>query len=278
LISDLNYAVRQLIKSPGFTLVAVLTLALGIGANTAIFSVVNAVLLEPLPYPNSDRLVQVCEMPNPGNYITIASGGAFMDWQDQSTQLESIAAAHNVDENLTAVGEPVRLFGLEVSSDYLKVFGVVPALGRDFLPNDDAANGDHDVVIVSHDLWQTHLGGDTAIVGKLIHLDGKSLTVIGVLPAHALFANPANFLTPSFIRADKRKHSRDYDYVVSVVGRLKPGATAAQASEELTLSKRAVKSLYPTFKQPWTVGMLSMHEQIFGDMRPASPSGQRCRR
>jgi predicted permease len=267
-IADLRYALRQLAKSPGFAAVTVLTLAIGIGANTAIFSIVDAVLLEPLPYPQSDRLVQVCEMPEPGNYIPFASGGAFVDWQDESTQLESISAAHQVDSNLTGFGEPVRLHGLEVSADYLHVFGIRPALGRDFVRSEDSAGGDRDVVIVSHELWQSHLGGDTAIVGRRIRLDGNSLLVIGVLPAHALFANDASFLTPSVIRPSAHHMSRDYNYVVSIVGRLKPGASAAQAAEELTVAKRAVKSLYPVFKQKWTVGMLSLHEEIFGDMRP----------
>ncbi|HEY4988784.1 MAG TPA: ABC transporter permease, partial [Opitutaceae bacterium] len=268
MIADLKFALRQLAKSPGFAVVAVLTLALGIGANTAIFSIVNAVLLEPLPYPHSDRLVQICEMPSPGAYIPIASGGAFIDWQDQSTQLESLSAAHSEDENLTGAGDPVRLPGLQVSADYLRVFGIAPALGRDFLPIEDAANGNHDVVIISDELWKAHFGGDPGIVGKLIHLDGASLTVIGVLAPHALFGNDAAFLTPSVIRPSGHKTNRDYNYVVSVVGRLKPGATAAKAAEELSVSKLAVRSLYPVFKQKWTVGMMSLHEQIFGDMRP----------
>ena len=268
LLPDLKFALRQLAKAPGFTVVAVLILALSIGANTAIFSVVNAVLLEPLPYGDSDRLVQVCEMPNPGAYYSIASGGAFMDWQDQSTQLESIAASHQVDENLTGIGEPIRVHGLEVSADFLRVFKVTPALGRDFLHQEDAPSGNHAVVIVSGELWQSHLQGDPAIIGKTIHLDGQSLTVIGVLPPHALFAENASFLTPSFIRGARWKQSRDYDYVVSVVGRLKPGATVAQGSEELAVAKRATKSLYPVFKQKWTVGMLPLHEEIFGNVRP----------
>jgi predicted permease len=268
LLQDLKFALRQLAKAPGFTVVAVLILALGIGANTAIFSVVNAVLLEPLPYRDSDRIVQVCEMPNPGEYIPFASGGAFMDWQDQSTQLESIASAHNVDENLTGIGDPVRVGGLEVSADYLRVLRVAPSLGRDFLPQEDAPSGNHAVVIVSNELWQSHLQGDPAIIGKTIHLDGQSLMVIGVLPPHALFANDAGFLTPSCIRGARWKQSRDYDYVVSIIGRLKPGATAIQGAEELTVAKRATKALYPVFKQKWTVGMISLHEEIFGDLRP----------
>ena len=268
MLKDLQFAFRQIAKAPGFAVVTVLTLAIGIGANTAIFSIVDAVLLEPLPYPHSDRLVQVCEMPAPGYYNTLASGGAFVDWQDASTQLESISAAHSSEMNLTGYGEPVRLEGLEVSADYLHVFGIVPALGRDFTKLEDSASGDHDVVIVSQELWQSRLGGDAAIVGKRIRLDGKSMLVIGVLPPHALFADDSSFLTPSVIRPSEHHMSRDYNYVVSVVARLKPGATAAQAAEELTLAKREVRNVYPGFKQKWTVGLLSLHEQIFGNMRP----------
>jgi putative ABC transport system permease protein len=273
MIADIRFALRQFAKSPGFVAVAVLTLALGIGANTAIFSVVNAVLLEPLRFPNSERLVQVCEMPAPGAYIPFASGGAFADWQDESTQLESIAAAHDVDENLTESGEPVRLKGSEVSADYLKVFGIRPLLGRDFLPSEDAAGGNHDVVIVSYELWQTHLGGVPSIVGRQIRLDDQALTVIGVLPPRALFplaalGEPPNFLTPSVIRASAHHMNRDYNYVVGVTGRLKPGASRGQASEELAVARKAVKGLYPVFKQSWSVGMEPLHELIFGDMRP----------
>jgi putative ABC transport system permease protein len=267
-IADLKFAFRQIAKSPGFAVVVVLTLAIGIGANAAIFSIVNAVLLEPLPYPHSDRLVQVCEMPDPHNYNSIASGGAFADWQDASTQLESIAAAHDSERNLTGYGEPVRLHGLEVSADYLHVFGVTPALGRDFMKSEDSASGEHDVVILSHELWQSRLGGDVAIVGKRIRLDGRSLLVVGVLPPHALFANDASFFTPSVIRASEHHMSRDYNYVVGIVGRLKPGATAARTAEELTLAKRATRNLYPAFKQNWTVGVLSLHDELFGDLRP----------
>jgi putative ABC transport system permease protein len=273
MLADIKFALRQFAKSPGFVAVAVLTLGLGIGANTAIFSVVNAVLLEPLPFPHSDRLVQVCEMPDPGTHIPFASGGAFADWQDESTQLESIAAAHDVNENLTESGEPVRLKGDEVSADYLKVFGIRPLLGRDFLPSEDAAGGNHDVVIISYELWQSHLGAVPSIVGRRIGLYDQALTVIGVLPPRALFplgalGEPPSFLTPSVIRASAHHMNRDYNYVVAVTGRLKPGASIAQASEELAVARKSVKGLYPVFKQPWSVGMEPLHELIFGDMRP----------
>ncbi|HEY4245973.1 MAG TPA: ABC transporter permease [Lacunisphaera sp.] len=266
--SDLRFAFRQFAKAPGFTAVVILTLALGIGANTAIFSVVDAVLLEPLPYPHADRLYQICEMPDPGDKNTIASGGAFADWQDSSTQFDAIAAAHGVEENLTGMGEPVRLSGYEVSAAYFRVFGIAPVLGRDFQPQEDSQGGNHDVVVLSNEIWQSKFGGDASIIGKQIHFDRRSLEVIGVLPPHALFANNASFFTPSAIRGSQHHMNRDYAYVVSVTGRLKAGASPEKAAEELTRAKEGVRSLYPVFKQKWTVGLLSLHDEIFGDMRP----------
>ncbi|HEY4299886.1 MAG TPA: ABC transporter permease [Candidatus Didemnitutus sp.] len=268
MFSDLRFAFRQFAKTPGFTAVVILTLALGIGANTAIFSVVDAVLLEPLPYRHADRLYQICEMPNPGSKYTIASGGAFIDWQDESTQFDAIAAAHGVAENLTGNGEPVRLSGYEVSAAYFRVFGIAPVLGRDFQPQEDSQGGNHDVVILSNELWQSKFGGDPAIVGKQIHFDRRSLEVIGILPPHALFAGNASFFTPSAIRGSEHHMNRDYAYVVSVIGRLKAGASPEKAAEELTRLKEGVRSQYPAFKQKWTVGLLSLHDEIFGDMRP----------
>jgi len=180
MLADLKFALRQFAKHPGFVLVAVLTLALGIGANTAIFSVVDALLLKPLPYPESDRLVQVWEAPNTGGRA-ITSGGVFMDWQDHTTQLESIAAAHQINKNLTGEGEPVRISSLDVSADYLRVLRVNPALGRGFTAADDAPGGDRLVAVITYELWQNRIKGDLAIVGQAIRLDGESFTVIGVL-------------------------------------------------------------------------------------------------
>ncbi len=265
--SDLRFAFRQFAKAPAFTAIVILTLALGIGANTAIFSVVDAVLLEPLPYPQANRLYQICEMPNPGEKYSIASGGAFADWQDASTQFEAIAAAHGVAENLTGMGEPVRLTGSEVSAAYFRVFGITPLLGRDFQAQEDSPGGNHEVVIISHELWQSKFGGDPSVIGKQIHFDRRSLEVIGVLPPHALFANNASYFTPAAIRGSEHHMNRDYAYVVSVTGRLKAGASPEKAAEELTRAKEGVRSLYPVFKQKWTVGLLSVHDGIFGNMR-----------
>ena len=266
-MQDIKFAFRQFAKSPGFMLVAVLTIALGIGANTAIFSVVDALLLKPLPYPESDRLVQVWEAPNTGGQ-TITCGGVFLDWQDHTTQLETIAAAHSVNQNLTGEGEPVRVSGFAVSADYLRVLRVNPVLGRGFLAADDAPGGDRHVTIISYDMWQTRFQADAAVIGRPLRLDGESYTIVGVLPPHALLAPNVEYLIPAAIRADAWKQSRDYNYVCAVIGRLKPGATLEQAAAELTAAKQALNASYPKFKVPWGVTLQTLHEATFGNSRP----------
>ncbi len=267
MLSDLRFALRQLLKTPGFTVVALITLALGIGANTAIFSVVDAVLLRPLPYPESDRIVQIWEAPETGGRSQ-ASGGVFMDWQDHTTQLESVAAIHMIDDNLTGEGEPVRISGAEVSADYLRVLRVNPMLGRGFLPQDDAPSGNRHVVTLSYELWQSRFQGNPNIVGRAIRLDGWSYTVIGVLAPNALVNSGVDFLIPATIRADEWKQPRNYNYICFVIGRLKPGATIRQAQEELATVKRALNASYPKFKQPWSVTIQTLHESMFGNTRP----------
>jgi putative ABC transport system permease protein len=266
-MQDLKYAVRQLLKSPGFTIVAVLTLTLGIGANTAIFSIISAILLHPLPYSAAERVVQVDETPNTGGYAG-SCGGVFMDWEDHATQLESIAAFAQSTRNLTGEGEPVRLLGLEVTGNYLNVLRVAPALGRGFTLAEDAPGGDRHVAILSHELWQARFNGSPSVVGRAIQLDGDSYTVIGILPPHALFASSASYLIPATIRADGYKQSRDYNYPCQAIGRLKPGATIVQASAEFTAAKRALASSYPAFKQPWGVAVRPLQEALFGGAKP----------
>jgi predicted permease len=266
-MNDLRFALRQLAKSPGIIAIAILTLALGIGANTAIFSIVNALLLRPLPYPEPDRIVQIWEAPNTGG-VAITCGGVFMDWQDHTTQLEFIAAAHQADKNLTGGGDPVRISGLEVSADYLRVLRINPILGRGFSPRDDAPGGDRHVIVLAYELWQSRFQGDPAILGRAIALDAESLTVIGVLPPHALLATNVSFLTPATIRAEAYKQSRDYNYVCFVIGRLKPGATMKQAEVELAAAKAGLNSSYPKFKEKWTVSLQTLQEATFGGSRP----------
>ncbi len=267
MISDLRFALRQFLKTPGFVVVAVLTLALGIGANTAIFSIVNALLLQPLPYAEPDRLVQVYEIPNGGGFA-ISDGGVFLDWQSETTQLESIAAAHNVDKNVSGGTEPVRISGAEVSADYLRALRVQPLLGRGFVPQDDAPGGNRHVVILTYELWQSRFQGDPAVIDRTVQMDAESYTVIGVLPPRALPNPNFTFLTPATIRADAYKQVRNYNYVCAVIGRLKPGATAEQAAAELVAARKGINSQYPSFRQNWSVGVRSLQEALYGNSRP----------
>ncbi len=267
MLSDLRFALRQFAKSPGFVLVAVLTLALGIGANTAIFSVVNAVLLQPLPYADPDRLVQVYEVPANGGFNS-TDGGVFSDWESETTQLESIAAVHNIDRNVSGGADPVRLTGAEVSADYLRVLRIQPMLGRGFVPQDDAPGGNRHVVVLTAEFWQSRFQGDPAVIGRTIQMDSESYTIIGVLAPRALPNSIFSFLAPATIRADAYKQRRNYNYVCNVIGRLKPGATIEQAAAELIAARKGINSEYPSFRQNWSVGVRSLHEALYGNSRP----------
>ena len=267
MLQDLRYAVRQLVKTPGFAAVAILTLALGIGANTAIFSVVQAVLLSPLPYPESGRIVQLYHAPTPGAR-NAADGGTFLDWQQHARSLESIAALHNVAFNLSGVAEPAQISGYAVTADYLRVFRLRPKLGRDFTAEEDAAGGDNFVAILSHESWQRRFAGDPAIIGRPIRLDGRNYTVVGVLAPDALNSDPAEFLIPAAIGAAEYKQQRNYNYVCAVFGRLRPGATIVQAQAELAAAARQLDALYPPNKSGWTVNVVSLHDSNTSGSRP----------
>jgi putative ABC transport system permease protein len=266
-MNDLRFAFRQFAKSPGFVAVAVLTLALGIGANTAIFSVLNTLLLKPLPYPEADRLVQIAEQPTTGGFAA-SDGGVFSDWEHQTTQLESIAAIHPVSKNLAGNGDPVRLNGAEVSAQFLRVLRVKPFLGRDFAPDEDAPGGNRHVLILTHELWASRFQADPGVIGRAVQIDAESFTVIGVLPPRALLNPNVGFLAPATIRADAYKLVPNYNYVCNVIGRLKPGATMEHVAAELQAARRSVVGQYPSFRQAWTVSARSLQEATYGNTRP----------
>jgi len=265
-MNDLRFAFRQLLKSPGFTAVAVLTLALGIGANTAIFSIVNTLLFKPLPYPDSGNIINVWETPNTGG-IAGSTGGIFMDWEDSQTQLEYIAAMHGSSLNLTGTGDPVRLNGSEVTADFLRVMRVKPLLGRDFTRSEDGKGGDHHVVILSHRVWKNRLKSDPDIIGKTIQLELEGFTVVGVLSPDALPIFDFDYLVPAAIRGLEWKQNYDYKYPVVVFGRLKSGASTQQLSTELKTIKEARKDRYPAYRLAWGITTQSMQESFFGSTR-----------
>ena len=267
MLSDLRFAFRQFAKSPGLVLAAVLTLAIGIGANTAIFSVVNALLLNPLPYPAADRLAVVNETP-PGG-LGGSCGGTFLEWYEHNQHFEKLAAIHPADRIVTGLGEPLQLSGWEVTDELLQVYRIKPAFGRDFLPADDAAGGNHNVVIITHEFWQAHLQGRSSAVGEMLRLDGTGYLIIGILPPAALLDPTVNLIYPSGIRSAQYKQDRNYSYVTSCIGRLKAGATPGQAAAQLTAVKQSFKAQYPAYKADWTVSVQNMQESMFGSSRPA---------
>jgi predicted permease len=229
---DVRYGARMLRKSPGFTTVAVLTLALGIGANTAIFSVVDAVLLRPLPYRDAGRLVLLRETNARVGEVSV-SYQDFLDWRRQSHAFSGMAAAHGVGFDLAGIGQPQRISGYGVSPNFLSLLGVSPLLGRDFEPQEEKP-GTAPVALVSYRLWQSRFGGSSGVLGKTLQLDDRSFTIIGVLPASFRFLEKADVLAPIGLWADDadltRRGTRNN---TDVVGRLAPGVSPAEARAEM---------------------------------------------
>jgi predicted permease len=274
MFQDLRYGMRMLLKNPGFTVVAVLTLALGIGANTAIFSVINGVLLEPLPYDQPGQLVQLWEAPRPGRPNGAVSPGAFTDWKEGNTTLEVLSLINGAEMNLAGEGQPETIRGLMVSASYLQILRLQPALGRGFSSDEDRPGSDNKVVVIAHELWQRRFGADPSIIGRAIRLNSEPHSVIGVLPPEAALpgwpiqGEDRQFLIPFAFEPDVSPTTRqDHRYVV--IARLKPAVTLEQAQAELTSIKQRLQSLYPKWKEHWSVMAVPLHEQITGKMKPA---------
>jgi predicted permease len=264
-MNDLKFAVRQLLKNPGFTAVAVLTLALGIGTNTAIFSVVNTMLLKPLPYEEPGQLVQVFEAPSPGEQNSV-SPGVFLDWREQGTSFEGFAAYANVVLNFTGAGEPERLNGLRMSANGLQVLRARPVLGRTFAPDEDQA-GKEKVVVLTHQLWQRRFGGERDVVGRTALLNDQTYTVIGVLPAGFLPFESQEFVIP-YVPQPRWRDQRDSHHL-RVLARLKPGGLIEHAKTELDAIAQRSKPLYPAWKQNWGVTVVPLQEQLVQGLKPA---------
>ena len=266
LLQDLRYAARTLLRRPGFAAVVVLTLALGIGANSAIFSVVNSVLLNPLPYANPERLVMVWgRYPDFGRVST--SLPDFRDWRERTRSFAQLAAWHGTIFNLTGDGsEPQQLTADRVTANYFATLGVRPALGRAFTAEEERAGGNDDVVVLSHGLWQSRFGGDPGIVGRQINLSGRPYTVVGVAPKAFRFWHDVDLWAP--LRADTAAYSRRAEYL-TVFGRLKPGVTVRQAASDLADVVRQLAAQYPETNTVLRSEVVSMHKDVVGKVRPA---------
>ena len=265
---DLRYGLRMLVKNPGFTAVAVIALALGIGANTAIFSVVNTVLLRPLPYKDAERLVMVFEDSRAHGYPRDTPTAAnFIDWRDQNQVFESMAAIAGASLNLTGVGDPERIAGYRVSASLFPMLGVSPQVGRWFTSDEDKA-GANRVVIMSHRLWQRRFGSDPNIVGKPLTLSGRSVTVVGIMPADFRFHTEEDelWVPMSFSQEEQANRSAHY---LDVMARLKPGVTLPQAQADMSTIASRLQQQYPQTNTNVGSEVVPLHEHVVGDIRPA---------
>lgn len=262
LLQDVRYALRQLRKSPGFAAVAIITLALGIGANTAIFSVVNAVLLRPLPYKDDGRLVVVLH--NGRNPVAPAN---FADWQSQNHSFESMGAAESWSPNLTSTDNPENLSGLRITSEIFPMLGVQPLLGRVFLPEEQQPGKDLEVVL-SYSLWQNHFAGDANVLGRAVALNGHGYTIVGVMPKDFQFApfwaTKATIWAP--LALGDRLGNRGGNSL-RVFGRLKSGVTLEQARAEMTGIADRLEQQYPGTNRD--VQVVSLREKVVGNIRAA---------
>ena len=278
---DLRYVARMLFKHKGFTFVTALVLSLGIGANTAIFSVVNAVLLRPLPYKNAERLVALYSV-NTGNAEANLTDRPplsypdFRDYKEQTQTLQYVAAYRQIGTSLVSSGgdEPERVLGADVSAELFPMLGVEPLIGRVFTPEEDKA-GAPSVVVLGYGLWQRRFGGDKAVIGREIKLGTRNVTVIGVMPPDFKFpiqAERADFFDPFTAETARISpaslESRDSRFN-TIVASLKPGATLQQAQAEIDAIARRLEAQYPAMNTGWRVRLVPLGEDVTGDVRPA---------
>ena len=265
-MQDIRFAIRQLSKSPGFALVAILTLGLGIGACTAIFSVVNGVLLRPLTYPEPERLVLLRESQPPQYPEFSVAPPNFLDWQKQTRSFTALAAYRNQTYNLTSDAEPKRLNGQRVTADYFSIYGVAPRLGRDFRPEEDSvAQGK--VVILSHRLWQGQFGGTADVIGRTIQLNGDAYTILGVMPADFQPSSTTELWAPMAFKDDEKAGDNRGAHYINVVGRLKPGVSLAQAQSEMDVIAGQMAKQYPDTNKGWGIPVFQLTDYLVRDVK-----------
>ena len=267
LIKDIRYGLRGLWKRPGFTVVALMTLALGIGANTAIFSLINAVLIRPLPFGEPDRLVwSFGNIRNGGNRASV-SPLDYLDYRHENHTFEQFAAMTSfpISANLTGSGEPERLAGSGVTGNFFQALGVPPELGRTFQLENEHSGGDQ-VVVISHALWQQRFGADRSVVNKKITLDDKSFEVIGVMPAEFDFPAATQIWVPLPFDSQPGLQQRQAHFL-RPIGRLKAGVSLAQAQADTDIVARRLEAAYPATNTGWNLRLIPLKEQIVGNVR-----------
>ena len=266
LIQDLRYGVRMLWKSPGFTIVAVLTLALGIGANTAIFSVVNGVLLRPLPFRDPSRLVLIAEKSS--FPIISTSYENYLDWRDQSHSFESMEATRGSSITLTGAGEPERLNVRMATAGLFSMLGINAQIGRTFLPEEDRAGGTP-VALLSYGLWQRRFGGSADIIGKTVNLDLQPYTVVGILPSGFQILQPADVFLPFMPWAKTLPDDRNWHPGIVPLARLKQGVSKEQARSEMIGITKRLEQQYPDYNTGTSADVVGLQDEIVQNSRPA---------
>jgi putative ABC transport system permease protein len=256
----MRYAIRTLLRSPGFAAAAVVTLGLGIGANTAIFSAVDAALLRPLPFAHPERLVQIWETHPIFPHLAVAFPD-YLDWRAQSSSFEQVAAWGNEKFLMTGVGEPEQIEGAIVSDNFLAAIGLKPALGRGFV------DGETHTVLLGDALWRKKFGGDPAVVGRSIPMNGESFLVVGILPGPQILPKDVELLTPFGTMISDFNRTQRLHHVVRVVGRLKAGVTLERASAEIRGISTRMERDYPATNKTINAALVPMAREIEGDSR-----------
>jgi len=261
---DLRYGARLLRRSPAFSIVAVLTLALGIGANTAIFSVVNAVLLRPLPFPEPDRLVRIWESTPKGNDRNVVDPFNFLTWRERTRGFEQIAAIDGWTSNITGGGEVLAAHGMRVSPEFFSILRTSPFMGRGFIPEEGIPGRDKSVIF-SYAFWQSHYGGDRNILGRKIVMNTEPSTVVGILPPDFRFPgwHPDLFVPMALDRAEARKGGR----WLTTIARLKPGVSLQQAQQDVAAVARQLSQERPETDKDWSAAVVPFLEDVTENIR-----------
>src|SRR5215472_17157280 len=270
LFQDIRFALRQLRKSPAFMAVAVVTLALGIGANTAIFSVVNSLLLKPLMFRDPERLVRVWHVPPaksfPGMPTFSVSAANYLDWQSQSHSFEQMAIYSFRTFTLTDGNKPEQVDACAASSHFFTTLGVEPMLGRTLLPEEDQ-QGRSNVVVLSYRFWQEHFGGTRDIVGHNVIMDGRNFQIVGVMPSSFVFPEIAQMWAPMGWTDEQRTIRGNHNYLV--VARLKPGVDVKSAQAEMNTISSRLEQMYPVDDKGWGASVIALHDDLVSDVRTA---------
>ena len=267
LLKDMRYSLRTLRRMPGFSIVALLVLALGIGANTAIFSVVNSVVLRPLPYPDADRLALIWETDlKDGIKREGPSGPNFLDWKEQSQSFEEMALLEVGTGTLTGDGEPEQVVGLRVTTNFLSMLGARTVLGRGFTAAEGEGKARYPVAVLTNGFWKRRFASDPGVIGRTSYMNSEPYTVIGVLAPDFWQPLPTDLYVPWPVAELRAKGRVDHNF--GVIARLKPGVTLAQAQVELSTIARRIDAQTPRLAG-WDVSVVGMKQALFEYIRPA---------